>query len=206
MALLDTFTASNGTAINGRTMDSGQSWTADANYDIQSNRARHPNAGSGVMLAVATNSGISNSALTVTIQFSDTHSIGLIGRYTDASNYWLVTVDYYGGLVIQEVNAGVFTTRASVSAATLAVSFNTDYTLTFTFNGTSITSTCNGQSINYTSSFNQSATVYGLLAYRSGGSYLGVYQYDNFSGTGGGSLIGGSLVNRTILLNRGRVQ
>jgi len=203
MAILDTFTGSNGTNINGRTSDSGHTWTTGSNYSIQSNRCQYASVVGGVVLAVLSG-GQANDVLTATIRASGVHSFGLIGRYVDASNYWLVVYDWNAGMLIQEVNAGSFITRAS-NSGNAAPAFNTDFTMTFTFSGTSISASCNGVTISYTSSVHQSATGRGFVSYRDGGTpsgYTGLYNWDGFRDSSGRSLlIGSNLVNNSILTN-----
>lgn len=183
--VLDSFSADDGRLLNGKFPDDGPgAWLAAETYEIISNKVRQT-GGSGVELA-AIESCRANVTVSATLRVTafggvGLHDFGLIGRFVDANNYWLVVIDSgSGGLLIQEVNAGSFTTRAFTvinGAGVAQMSLNTDYTMTFVFNGTSITATFNGYSANCTSSVHQSATIHGLLAYA---PYGGTYNFDNF--------------------------
>ncbi len=184
--VLDHYTASNGTAVNGHSPDTGPSAAvADASFDIQSNKARQT-GGSGVCLA-SYESNVADVTISATLQvttygLSGSHDFGLIGRYVDSSNYWLLVADSGPGvLLLQEVTSGSFTTRASASMGTAGLPFltlATNYTMTLVVTGSSITGTLGATSLNYTSSAHATATKHGLIAYA---PYGGTYTFDDFT-------------------------
>lgn len=204
------FTASNGTALQGLVPDVGPAYcNAPSNYDIQSNRARQT-GGTGLELAVW-QSAYSNCIISTAFRWTagSNYAVGLMCRYSDASNYWGVYMDGapgqagWGGLVIAEVNAGSYTQRAL--AGSTYISSGVDYQLVLTLSGTSISVNLldagGGQlaTTSYTSSFNQSATQHGYLTYA---PYGGTYQFDDFRITANRRiLIDGMLVNNSTLLN-----
>ena len=85
---------------------------------------------------------------------------GVMIRYTDDSNFWLLRVDSVNGLSIYENNAGVGTLRANT-----AVAYDGVYTMNIVSNGTTITITAESNTATYNSAtFNQTATKIGLSA------------------------------------------
>ncbi len=94
-----------------------------------------------------------------------TRQQSIIVRGSDWSNLWFATVSIANTLAIVEKNAGTSTTRAS---AAISYAANTDFHLSVTCSGESITAELTGmdtEAISYASaSFNKTATIVGLRA------------------------------------------
>ena len=133
--------------------------------DIQSNRAhsigpRPPNPPRYLATADA---GQSDVEATLIVNIPDTLSGGLALRATDHNNFWLIGIWVGGNLLrLHERNGGVWITRSEVSKA---LSSNTDYTLTATANGQTITGSLNdgGSGVSYNSAtLNETVTTHGM--------------------------------------------
>jgi hypothetical protein len=175
--LFDTFTDANGTALPAHTMDVGGTWSVDVagTYTVQGNRANFVNS-TGGNLAWA-DAGQADVTLTAVVNISSAYG-GVVLRFSDANNYWLVFLDNPdGAFQLYEKNAGSFTQRASLNTT---ISTNTDHTLSVTAGAATITATLDGASqISYGSATdNQTATKCGLYDQGSSGC-----QWDNFKVT-----------------------
>jgi hypothetical protein len=183
--LLDHFTDANGTQLTSHTMDTGPGWTqyegTAANCTIISNQADLPDNPD----TLASDAGGGHSDVTESVKaivqggnVGNGDQFGLVGRLTDANNYWLLMLDGNGNWVIYEKSGGSFTSRAST---TLTVSSGT-FTLQGVYSGATITATVNGaHSINYSSATsNQTATKFGLRSVNSSGAHE---KFDDFQVT-----------------------
>jgi hypothetical protein len=158
--LHDLFTDTNGTALGSHTMNVGAGWTVHTgSYTIQSNRAA-AGADSADNFATA-DAGVGEAAGSCLVNLNGSvNGIGVILRFQDVSNFWLI--DFAATFALYQVQAGVFTLRASTSPGLDAM---IDHTITWTCNGTAITALVDGaHQISFSSSFLQSATRFGLKA------------------------------------------
>lgn len=174
MALLDTFTDANGTALASHTMDTGAGWTVHGQtWQINSNRVSQTATDGQVGLATAQ---ASESDLTayVTIRMAALTLAypGLVFRFVDASNFWILRADAGSGenqLNLYEVTAGSYTLRTT-APKTWAI--NTDYELKVITSGTSIQVYLDGVlEDSYTSSAHQAGTRVGMGSYTSNGTF-----------------------------------
>jgi len=178
--VLDTFTDTNGTALESHTSDSGHAWTAqNGSYNIQTNKATSDAAapgGSGYHIATV-DSGESDCCIEVVVNRGTANNLpSLIVRYADDDNYWLIrTADTT--FTIWERNGGAWTQRA-----TIAKTFNTstDYRLFCVLEGTTITAYADdGSRISYGSaSLNSSSAKHGIGGQ---GTAAGETTFDNFA-------------------------
>lgn len=168
----DTFTATNGTAINAHTSDSAHTWSLVAltgfasgsqNAQIQSNKLAAQNGTiSGLAILISENS---TPDLTITVDFtlskaSGEHRCGVFLRRTDANNWWLADVRA-DGIRLYKCQSGATSLIASTAAAH---AISTTYTLTVTADGNDITVTTDIAQVDATNSFNASATGYGIYS------------------------------------------
>jgi hypothetical protein len=194
-AAYDTFTAANGTDLNGRASDTtgpdsqavvARTWTAQTgSWDIQSNRAN--------TTGVAPPSPAFFATMLTTdadIVISSVVNLGaaaawaaVVVRYTDDDNCWrIVAVDATNIFIIQERNAGVATTRATTA---IAVAASTDYDFQIVTEGQNITAYLdNANRITYGSAaLNETAVTHGISCQDAAA------RFDNFTvfprGTGG---------------------
>lgn len=176
--LQDTFTDTDGTALASHTMNVGSGWTVHGStWTIQSNRA----TGTGNMATAQANAA--DITATLTVRNTGNGSTGLICRFSSTTAAWLVGVGNSGGkiqVVIWEINPG-FTNRASVISAT-SYATATDYPLTVTCNGNTISGVITGipdTAVSYNSAtFNNTATRFGLRVGDSGDAFDG-FQVDD---------------------------
>lgn len=174
----DTFTeASDGGLLTAHTPAptnvAGGNWSGSSSYTIATNRVN--DASSGVQLVATKETGTANGTVSLEVNRQTNNKLfGLVFRYTDENNYWYALLDNQNSkfLLVERV-ADVHTQRGEVAFTT-----NTDtwYTITAILSGSSITVQVNGaNTINYSSTANQSATKHGIW---SAGS--GVALFDNF--------------------------
>ncbi len=146
-------------------MDTGELWTAQSNnFEINNNQARVKGILSGdVSIATLTSPfGVDVSIeIKFTQQNSNRRKIGIVGRWTDSSNYWRVESSGTGnGFRIYEINAGTETLR---TFANPTIALNTEYTMRATFSGNTITATIGATTIQYASAtHNNTATTFGI--------------------------------------------
>lgn len=114
----DTFTRADG-ALNGSTSDSGHVWTAEAALLVATNQLAGNSVGVdvGSVLFGAPNHKVS---LTITVM-PTTNYLGVTGRGTDTSNYYIGEVGSTGDGRIRKNVGGVLTTLGTVAATTFAV-------------------------------------------------------------------------------------
>ena len=180
--LQDSFTDSNGTSLSLHTMDTGPGWTiVSGSFEIQNAGARDTFDG-GSPIAVS-NAGSSDGVASVTVlPWTGNNSAGLIGRYVDSNNYWMVSTNTpANNAVLYEVTGGSLTNRADIS---YSFDSGTPYTLKLVFDGTSIEVYIdNTLQATYTSSAHQSATRFGLRSFHDTNVGYTATNYDNFSVT-----------------------
>jgi hypothetical protein len=160
-----TFTAANGTALTAITPEAGGAWTAQnaATWEIQSNKAQPLSVpGSGIRAAATLVSASADVWLEATIRFSTVVGAGLLVRFTDVSNLWLVNIETTT-VVLYERNGGTYTSRASASFTPVVA---TDYRVVVITAGSTIRVFINNTSyMTYSSAtLNQTATTHGVRA------------------------------------------
>lgn len=171
--LRDTFTDADAVVLASHTPDIGGAWTSRSGAtQIHSNRATIT-TGPSIHTIDATKADFFAGLRGRITATGAADYIGLIFRYVDTSNYWLVHIDENdNSLSIFEVTSGSFSQRATVG---IAIGLYTDYTLQVLCQGTSITAWLNGANqISYSSSVRQSATLVGIRGGTAG------YNLDDF--------------------------
>jgi hypothetical protein len=155
----ETFPAASGD-IKDRLSNSGDTWTRDAGliYD-DTGRARTNNGAAESQYRSTTRNSNRRDRVVFNLD-GKAVSLGLIFRASNATNFWLAYMAT-AGTTKYECNAGSFIARASNSHT---LSASTDYEADATMNGTALAVTIDGVTLNYTSSFNQSATGIGLYS------------------------------------------
>ena len=178
----DAFTDADSTNLSAHTIYPTNTpvtaWTvAVGSAQIQGNRVQGmTNAADNVVVC---DSGVADTTIKAVVNEGATASdIGIVFRYLDADNYWLLFLGHQTGpnvFRIYERTGGVFTQRAT---AAQTVTTNTDYNLQVVLSGNSMTGTINGgNSINYSSSVGASRTKHGLYFVPQGSSAT---KADNF--------------------------
>jgi len=206
----DSFTAADGTAISGRSLETGTanpttwstalSGTNAANGVIRGNRfqadnyAGSPNSGNNNYSFATVNSGASNVTITTTFVVGSRDYeyayAGIAARQTNLDNRISATVFRNGnvdvgiGLRLAQHSGGTFTSLGTAGTGT-SLTAGTEYTLTLVLSGTSITATLsNGLTVSGTSSVNQTATTHGVFIGHTGDAGSGsVTSLDNFTVT-----------------------
>jgi hypothetical protein len=153
----DTFTGADTTQLQNHTPEIGGAWTANAGVTIVSNKIQSTGD-----YNVIIDSGQANHYITVDHLPSNGGCFsGPIVRYSDDSNYWLINMYPYGSgaFEIEEMASGSFTKQATVAAGLT----RTNYNVTVTSIGATITGTVPGYTISYDSaSSNQTQTKVGI--------------------------------------------
>lgn len=188
--LYDTFTDANGTTLASHGMNIGGGWTASPNglncgAIIQSTvQSNHAQPGGGFYSISTANAGVANciASIDALVPNASNYVGGLVFRYSDCANYWFLTIQRASGgtpyMQIVEVQGGVETSRASVNVPGAT---NTTLNIKVTLNGNSIVALAGtGETTNYTSSFNNTATKFGIWGYDDSGSYSPAVPFDNF--------------------------
>jgi hypothetical protein len=165
----DTFTGSNGTHLNAHTMDEGSGWTENSGSWAISSNAAVQATNAGAQYIATTDTGDANTRIRARVKpsaASGLHIGGLIGRFSDTSNYWRADITTGGTPLVRlwEMNGGVQTLRAS-KAWTNRYQKYVDLEMTLDGNIISVT-VDGGYGITYTSSFNNTATKHGITEYR----------------------------------------
>jgi hypothetical protein len=186
----DTFTAADGTTLNGRTMGPGPgTWgTALAGtWQVESGAATLTSATANGMITADAGAADVTITLDCLVPASGNCILGSVVRESDASNGWLCVIEsdgaaYYIG--IYERAAGTNTLRASMNFSGgiggLTVS------LAITASGSTITCTNPGTGTSATygsATSNQTVTTHGIYGFSAGGSYQ-AGSVDNFVVTG----------------------
>ena len=182
--LLDRFSGADGTALDpNHDLETGETWSdvGAGTIGLSSNKAIvTPNGTSALAVVSAPWSDV-----TVEVTFHERPSGGsvypckIIGRYTDASNYWYVTVWRNGnGFRIYEVAGGTETLRAFANAPVIP---DTDNTVRVTFDGATITARLGATTVECTSATsNQTAKGFGFGLNSRDTAYETYYTADNF--------------------------
>lgn len=186
--ILDQFADADGTALTAHaiapTNVPGASWAANnGTWTIQGNQATSGVLGAGDYNVATADSGQADVTVTcdITTAGSGAYAPEIVGRLTDASNYWRVEIESTTQVLrIQEYNAGSGTTRASVSLTTVN---GGTYALKVVFSGTGITASVGATTCNWTSSFNQTATRHGVGEFTNNGTPYNTCLFDNFKVT-----------------------
>lgn len=207
----DTFTDTNGTSLDAHTMTSGgQTWNeiGSSVWEIQSNKVVQNGASAWMFASVESSDASVLVEADIAVPSANDVVAGLVVRFTDSSNYWLVDIIRQSGgnyrMRIVENNATTETARdedtnvGSIGGTTVNV--------TVTANGNTITGYLNDvQKVTYASaSFNNTETKHGLGQF-SGSPYDLTTTWDNFSidsdptfGGGGGPTLNPSIINAPI--------
>lgn len=153
----DTFTGTANSALT--TADTGQSWASFGGGTIGRDGSGHATTTAATADAgEVIDSGVPNATYQATAVNGANGSFGLVFRYADALNFWVVQT-IGSTLYTRKFVAGVYTDVTN----TVTLAANDVYTVIAS--GTSITVKQNGVTIRtLTDSFNQSATKGGLLA------------------------------------------
>lgn len=142
--LLDRFTDTDGTSLDLHRADvGGVCWTENqGDFEIASNRARAVAAASQQIATAECRRA--DVTLTCDLIPAASGSPGVVLRYTNTLNFWYLRASEAGNtFALVEVNAGVFTTRATTAVAIVA---GVTYALRVVTSGTTITATLDGGS------------------------------------------------------------
>lgn len=163
LVLQDAFGGVDGTDLTVHTMDLGPGWLSDGSFDIQSNRAHSVSSGS-TKVAYA-NASISDARISAIVNRGGTNfGVGVVLRFLDSSNYWLLDLGS-SEFALYEVNAGVFTKRASRSVSNNS---SADHTIIATCSASLIIATMDGgNQVVFSSVFLQTETRFGLKSFNS---------------------------------------
>ena len=172
----DNFTDSDSTALESHVADSTHTWTKrssgsiGAAMDIQSNEASFSGGGSPNW-AVYTLSENTHADFEATCKVTVSGGTNVIGgfvfRYVDISNFMIAIISRtstlgQGYLQIAKIEGGSVTVLKTGTVTTHAV--GTEYTLTLTVSGSSISFASDIDLISVSSSFNQTAVLHGITA------------------------------------------
>ena len=156
----DPFIASGG-LVSGRAGATGGIWesvTGSWSQGVNQDGGYMYPAGTTRTFSV-TNSGIANTNVGVTFKALGAREMGLVFRYSDASNFWMAT--HSGGLY--KVVAGAARANPSSGAASWSA-FVPGERMTVVLNGNSITVKRDGVTVaTATDSFNSTATRHGII-------------------------------------------
>lgn len=165
--LHDEFTDVDLTSLAVHTMDEGNGWDiTGGTWRILDNRLQ---GGSDIATADA---GVADGTLTAMLNPAMNSQIAVVGRFTNASNYWYVRLTQSTGAVqIFEVNAGVHTQRGLTTNTTLTGGEDLD--IKVVFDGPSIEAYINNvPQTSYASAMhNQTATRFGFRGYTNNNRY-----------------------------------
>jgi len=173
--LFDSFTDTNGTALNAHTMDIGSGWTyegAGAAFTINASGRAYCSGGS-FSIAYA-NAGVSDCTLTCTYNPGATASDwGVIFRVSNIGALWMAALSPSLGR-FEVWNR--FSSWTLMGSSLVSIPGSTDYTIRVVLSGTSIVATLNGaNTVSVTSSSLQSQTLHGLAS-----ENLSDITFDNF--------------------------
>lgn len=187
--LQDLFTGTNGDNLTAHTMDVGSGWTkslngqgcgAAINVTIQSNQAQ-PAAGTQSIYWADAGFADVVASVDMIVPNVANYAGSLVFRYSDCDNYWQVGIERDGAgtpyMYIVEVQSGTASVRATVNVPGAT---NTTLNIKVTLSGNSIVALVGtSETCNYSSSFNNTATKFGLWGYDSG-AYTPAVPFDNF--------------------------
>lgn len=161
--ITDTFTAANGTNLNGRTTETGsKTWTVgNGVFDINTNKVR-PTTVSGSAYATL-DAGAANIDMSVDVTIGATTVDGLLFRFVDGANYWRVDL-VTGTDRLHLIRSTAGAEDGSISGA-VSLDVGNTYTIRVVTSGTSISAYVNGVLIaSTTNSTHQTATKHGIIA------------------------------------------
>lgn len=164
----DIFVDTDNTSLDVHAMDVGSGWTEHAGAWItSSNNLVQSTALGGYFIAT---SELGDSSLRVrivakTVAASGDHQSGVVGRFSDTSNYWMANYDTSASqFSLTKVEAGTGAVQASVAWTPRFQSF---VEVEIEFSGNTITAWIDGgRKLTVTSAFNNTATRFGVMEYR----------------------------------------
>lgn len=187
--LLDRFTDTNGVDLAVHTMDIGSGWTIlTGAVLIQSNKGDSSSTTDNTFARAVADAGQADVTLTCDVTTlgvgAGDGGSGVILRATDNNNLWYLDVvpgtGGSGQFRLVERNSGTDTVRAS---STPDIINATAYAFAAVLSGTTMTATLDGSnSITFSSSFNATATKFGLNGRKHVGIAAGT-KFDNFQVT-----------------------
>lgn len=183
--MADQFADTNGTLLSAHTPDvpvGANAWVGVAGggqYPLITGGLAELEFTSGTTLATY-DSGQSDVIVSSWIYSPNGDPFGMIVRFSNASNYWMIQFDSVatGSITLYENNAGSLTAPATAVFVQTAATW---YYLKIVANGTTIDAYVNGaRLLHYTSaSFNETATKHGLVVY--GGTETAFIKYSDFT-------------------------
>ena len=169
--LCDTFTDDDGTFLANHVMDSNTMWTCDGSWTIEGFQALCSDTSQAV-----SNAGQTDYYIQTDFTLMNGAKVGLVVRFQDANNYWLVSVESSGAFRIIENNAGFLSQRAFTTLPLLPL--NTPNTLQVLVKGALIIATLDGSDLSYIPTTYLTAQFVGLANDATNGGNLG--SFDNF--------------------------
>ncbi len=197
--LRDLFAGTDGVSIDSRPMNVGPGWSiaSGGNFGgwvLDSGRAREtgtlPITASIAISDAGVSSGIVGATVNIPAIATDS-AIGVLARMSaNFQNGWLGWVDVFDQrIVISERTSGFFVLRAQIAAA---LSYDTDYSLSFTCSGSSLTLTVAGVgSVSYISSADMTNTNFGIYADSAPGQFVSNFFMRSPTSGSSGNLRGG---------------
>jgi hypothetical protein len=192
--ILDQFTAADGVLLVNRLAAPldypGAVWQTDSGrWAIATNRAQADGGGNTLLInpdLAHLDPGVHTITVRADIYFDPAPAIdggcGLVVRYQDAGDFWLVILDVAGAtLDLYEISSGNTTLRATTSAPIGGWQPQTIYTLTVQVSAAQITADVdNAETVSYPSmTTGLAATAVGILSYSDGVSGR-AFNIDNF--------------------------
>ena len=176
MLVTDTYTDTPGVHLNAHTPDSGGAWTENSgSWTIQAGGDVRNTTAAGAYYIATQDIGKAGASIRVkagTVAASGDQFAGVILRYSDASNFWLVGYITSAGspvVVIRKIVAGVYT---DVVSKVWTNRYQKWITIEATANGNVISAVIDGGfGMTVTDTFNNTATKFGIAEYRDG-TYL----------------------------------
>lgn len=167
----DTYTGSAGTHLNVHTPEVGGawveqsgSWTLQAGGDVRNATA------AGAYYIATQDIGKANAQIRAqvgTVAASGSQFAGVIVRYVDGSNFWIV--DYNTASTSFSIRKVVSGTPTDVTSKTWPVKYQKFVTIEVTCNGNAISAIIDGGfTLTVTDSFNNTATKFGIGEFRDG--------------------------------------
>lgn len=179
--VLDTFTDTDSTGLAAHTMDVGDGWTVDVGTPtINGNRARFESNSGLTNERARTPTDSADGTLTTTVNF-DTATTGLnvvyiIFRWQDADNHWRLALKESSNLLELEKRVGGTTTVVASSSKTWSTA--TDYDVSITMDGDSISATVDGTTLGVTDSAFSTEKNIGLWTFGNDAAF--VTKFDDF--------------------------
>jgi hypothetical protein len=167
-ALINTFTAPNGTTLAAYVPNVGPSWTqVMGSATIQSNKLAMGSGGFGVQ-----DSGLSNYTMTVDVTAQAGATQEVVFRYSNSSNYWFAQLTTVG-LVMVKVVAGSLILVQNTPHVFVS---GTTYNMSVVLAGNALHATADGITVGTgADAFNNTATKVGLQSLGSGGVFDNLY-------------------------------